>query len=344
MRKGTNTKKDVLLELPNHQHRVIIPLYIPHENDYYKEAFQIFEMCLHSLRKTASSALVISVVCNACDANVVKKTSALYETGAIDELVVVRDTIGKLNAILKVLRTSQERLITITDADVLFLNNWEAEVLKVFQSFPKAGVVSPVPLFGNMKKLTFNIWFDYFFSEKLRFKKVKDPEGMTRFVNSIGWPRLDKRFKDVILTLNSTDGCTAVVGCNHMTATYKREVFESMPKGNSAYQLGGNSEYDYLDVPVVKHDGYRLATHGNYAYHMGNTLEDWMVDTCEGLKDVEKSTPATKQLRILKRRKSAFFLKQKLMGKIFRNVGVQKWFYRKKGLEKAKLEYFFPKK
>lgn len=344
MRKGTNTKKDVLLQLPNHQHRVIIPLYIPHENDYYKDAYQIFEMCLSSLRKTACSSLAVSVICNACDLTVVKKVSELYQQGEINELIIVNDAIGKLNAILKVLRTAEERLITITDADVLFLNNWEQEVLNVFNAFPKAGVVSPVPLFGNMKKLTFNIWCDHFFSKKLQFKKVKDPEGMTRFVKSIGWPRLDEKFKDVILTLSSKNNITAVVGCNHMTATYKREVFNSMPEGNTKYQLGGNSEYNYLDIPVVKHDGYRLATYGNYAYHMGNTLEAWMTETYNNLKNIDKNTIETGHLKLLQKNGWAFFTKQKLMGKIFKYPAVQKWFYKFKGLEKDKLAYFFPKK
>jgi hypothetical protein len=54
-------------------------------------------------------------------------------------LIIEKDLIGKINSILKVLRTAEERLITITDADVLFVNGWEQAVLNVFEAFPKAG-------------------------------------------------------------------------------------------------------------------------------------------------------------------------------------------------------------
>jgi hypothetical protein len=340
MRKGENLKKDVLLEDAENFHRVIIPLYIPHENDYYKDAFDIFDMSLRSLHKTSVNALVVSVICNACASNVTTKVFALHKEGKIDELIIVNEAIGKVNAILKALRTARERLITVTDADVLFLNGWELAVLDVFKAFPKAGVVSPVPLFGNQKRLTFNIWFDYFFSKKIRFKKVKEPEGMTRFVNSIGWPWLAEKYKDVILTIMSKNGITAVVGCGHMAATYKSEVFNSMPKANTQYQLGGNSEQLYLDFPVVKHDGYRLATYGNYAYHMGNTLEDWMKEAYAGLHEETKSNDSP-QLTHLPRKNLNYLIKQKLFAKLFKVKVSQKLFYRFKGLKKDKLTYFF---
>jgi hypothetical protein len=39
--------------------------------------------------------------------------------------------------------------------------------------------------------------------------------------------------------------------------------------------MGGNSE-GYLDSLPLKKDYWRVTTQDNYAYHMGNTLEDWM--------------------------------------------------------------------
>ena len=34
----------------------------------------------------------------------------------------------------------------------------------------------------------------------------------------------------------------------------------------------------YCDQPINSSGGMRLATYNNYAYHMGNTVEDWMRD------------------------------------------------------------------
>ena len=46
MRKGDNpTKIGKLVEKTPCEHRVIIPLHVPNEEGYYKDAYKIFELC-----------------------------------------------------------------------------------------------------------------------------------------------------------------------------------------------------------------------------------------------------------------------------------------------------------
>jgi hypothetical protein len=165
MRKGKNPSKDIILQQNRSNHRFIVPLYIPNEEGYYDDAFRIFTYCLFSANKTSISQLKVSVISNgSCDA-VNTKLLQLQQEGQIDELIIEKDSIGKINSILKVLRTAEERLITITDADVLFVNGWEQSILNVFEAFPTAGSVSPVPVFRTHFRLTSPIWFRYLFSK-----------------------------------------------------------------------------------------------------------------------------------------------------------------------------------
>ena len=60
-------------------------------------------------------------------------------------------------------------------------------VVNVFEH-SKSGAVCPVPVFRKHLNLTSNIWLRYIFSKKLYFRPVKNPEALTRFANSIGWP------------------------------------------------------------------------------------------------------------------------------------------------------------
>ena len=41
--------------------------------------------------------------------------------------------------------------------------------------------------------------------------------------------------------------------------------------------MGGDSER-YLDTLPLEKDYWRLTTYDNYAFHMGNTIEDWMFE------------------------------------------------------------------
>jgi len=307
---------------------------------YYKDSFEVFNMSLQSILKTSATKLKISVVSNGSCNEVNTKLSKMQNIGLIDELIIEKEAIGKINSILKALRTAQERLITITDADVLFLNGWEEEVIKVFKSFPKAGMVSPVPIFRTQLRHTTNIWLRYFFSNKLKFREVKNPEALTRFANSIGWSYLSDNLKDVILTLNSKNNTTAVVGNSHFVGTYKKEVFAMLPSGNSTFKLGGSSEELYTDLPVIKSGGYRLATYDNFAYHLGNTIEPWMLEENARIKEVNKTKIDLSKLYVLKPNRFKYFFTEKIFNKLFYIKRFKKMSYKLKGLNKTQLTNF----
>lgn len=341
MRKGTNLSKDVLITPSDSSHRVIIPLYIPFENDYYKDAFKIFEYCLFSIIKTSATKLKISVISNnSCD-SINDKLYTLQKQGDIDELIIEKEAIGKVNSILKALRTAEERLITITDADVLFCNGWEDAVVTVFESFPKAGAVCPVPIYRKHFHLTSNIWMRYLFSKKLFFRPVKNVEAMTRFANSIGWPWLDEKWRDVIGTLKANNGTIAVLGCSHFVATYKREAFEQLPKNNSKYKLGGDSEFLYTDEPVLKMGGYRLSTYDNYAFHLGNKIEPWMEEQFDSLNTVhEKNKNDYSKLNKLKNNKLGYFFSENIFKKLLYFNRIKNSLLKYKGLTQEQLKNF----
>lgn len=340
MRAGKNISKDKIIDVKVVAHRVIIPLYIPEEQNYYQDAFNIFLMCLSSISSTSLSPIKVSVISNGSCNSVNSKLFELHTSGKIDELIIEKESIGKINSILKALRTVEERLVTITDADVLFLNNWERKILEVFNAFPNAGMVSPVPMYRTQFRHTSNIWFDYFFKDSLKFKPVKNPDALEMFAKSIGWSYLSDKLKDVIATVSSKDGVIAVVGNSHFVGTYKKEVFNALPKYSSKYKLGGTSEANYLDIPVLKMGGYRLATNDNFAYHMGNKKEDWMDRVYNDLRKEEKSYNDFENLKVLRADKLNYFIKVKLFKKLFYYTFFKKFLFKKKGLSKTQINTF----
>ena len=144
MRVGFNPNKDKVLSKSDYTHQVVVPVYIPHQNDYFKDSFQILQLCLESLFKTCHDKTYITIVNNGSCIEVVNYLNQLQQEAKLQE-VIHTTAIGKLNAILKGLSGHQFPLITISDADVLFLNNWQKATYEVFEIFPRAGVVSPVP-------------------------------------------------------------------------------------------------------------------------------------------------------------------------------------------------------
>ena len=129
----------------------IIPVYIPNQEGYFKESFAVLKLCLNSLFKTCHKQTYFTIVNNGSSKEVSAYLDGLFQENKIQELIQT-SAIGKLNAIFKGIAGQQFPIITITDADVLFLNNWQQETYAVFEAFPKTGSVSPNGVFKLLKE------------------------------------------------------------------------------------------------------------------------------------------------------------------------------------------------
>ena len=98
-------------------------------------------------------------------------------------------------------------------------------------------------------------------------------------------------YKDIHLNKNltiSNNNGSAVIGAGHFVATYRGNCFDGIKNRFSYYSLGGNSEKILLDKPAEDKGYWRLSTAGNYAYHMGNVFEDWMLETFSAIEENKK--------------------------------------------------------
>lgn len=293
MRVGFNPNKDKVLPKSDYTHQVIVPVYIPHQNDYFKDSFQILELCLESLFKTCHTKTYITVVNNGSCIEIVNYLNQLQQEDKLQE-VIHTTAIGKLNAILKGLSGQDFPLITITDADVLFLNQWQKATYEVFEAFPKAGIVSPSPNPKMLRYYTANIIVTTLFSKKVAFTSVKAKDDMIAFAKSIGNESL---YKSVHLEKNLTiksNSVEALIGAGHFVATYKGVGFNKLQQRFSKFSLGGDSEAFILDKPATDMGLWRLSTPNNYVYHLGNVKEKWMQDEFDNI----TSTSSTFENRV----------------------------------------------
>ena len=139
MRKGLNPHKDKPQEQSEFVHQIIIPVYIPNQEEYFKDSFRILQICLESLFKTVHKKTFISVINNGSCNEVKEYLDGLFISKKIHE-VIHTTNIGKLNSIVKGLVGNNIELVTIADSDVFFLENWQQQTVKTFNAFPKTGM------------------------------------------------------------------------------------------------------------------------------------------------------------------------------------------------------------
>lgn len=329
MRIGNNPNKDIVQPKSDYYHQVIVPVYIPNQEGYFKDALRILELCLTSLFETKHHKTYITIINNGSCKEVKVYLETLFLQGNIQELMHTPN-IGKFNAILKGLVGNDMELVTIADADVMFLNNWQIETVKIFEQLPKAGVVGLTPQFKMFESYCGNVIYDNLFNRKLRFIPVKNREALIRFYDSLGWKRdYNKDFLNHIFGLKISSDFKVLIGAGHFVATYKKDVFKNI-NSFSQYKLGGDSEI-YLDKLPLKKDYWRLTTYDNFAYHMGNTYENWM-------SEVKFNSLATDLPKNFEKRKTnshfLYFIKNRLLPKIIFNKNIIGLFFTWKKLPK----------
>jgi hypothetical protein len=339
MRVGFNPNKDKVQETSVFFHQVIVPVYIPNLEGYFKDSFKILKLCLESLLKTSHAKTYIAVVNNGSCIEVINYLDDLYLQGKIQELIHT-SAIGKLNAVLKGLAGHNFTLVTVSDFDVLFLKDWQKETYKVFQKFSKTGAVCPTPSSKSLKSNSFNIWFDLLFSKSLRFTKVKNPQALKAFATSVGNPNMYNNLQlEKYLTVANGD-FKAVVGAGHFVTTYRKEVFEKSDMKYSSFMLGGDSEDKLLDLPVIKKGMWRLSTEDNFAYHLGNVEEQWMKETLDKIKPNDFFPELVSNLPDIKFSKVTFIVKSILFKKIITRKKLWNYCLELKGLSKEEVKKY----
>lgn len=290
MRVGSNPQKEERKVTLTTHHRIVVVVYIPNDEGFYKDSFEVFKTCLDSLVSTINSKAAITVVNNGSHQKTCDFLNSYLSDNKIDTLISHNTNIGKIDALIGAARGSREPYITLTDADILFVAGWQEKVEEIFAKFPKVGSVSPIPV---QKGLYFGTSFVLLqiLLGKIHFKLAPIPENFVaynRYMESINWNVETK--DDINWAIVEKNGVKATVGSGHQVLTINRDIlFEKTPSNPSLTLVGGKSENNYVDFPIDKSGSLRLSTYNNYAFHMGNKLESWMLEVQKTSENIAKN-------------------------------------------------------
>ncbi|MEI6864477.1 glycosyltransferase family A protein [Flavicella sp.] len=278
MRIGVNPEKNKNSQIQYKKHRIIIPVYIPESDDaYFMNLLAVFKVSMNSLLNTIDiNNTLITVINNNCKKEVTKYVNSLLSEGLIDKHVIYKENYGKVFTILSEARASYEDFITIADADVFYFNEWENKVFEVFRNFEKAGVVAPLPsphaaLYNNVS-LFGCLW------GRPKMKNVVDSDSFKLFEEGTNNSKIfqDRKYnwkeKQYYLEHNSIKTC---VGSGHFIATY-RNIFKQIAILKPKYVFKQADENKHLDQPFDLLGLCRLSTLTTNAYHLGNTIPNWV--------------------------------------------------------------------
>jgi hypothetical protein len=292
MRIGSNPNNHKTIDLSVKSHRIIIPVYIPNNEGYFADAFNVFKVCITSLLKTINNDSLITLISNDSSKEVNDYIYQLWTDKKIDKAVFNIENIGKINAIITETRASFEEFISYADADVFFDKGWLKQTYSMFQNVPKAGFVSMNPTPRNYTHSESTIFANLY---SILFKKQKTStvcsyEDLEHFHKSIG---KDSNFTDNIF--NSYVYCISkenyIIGAGHFCCTIRKTpTLKLVPKERSNIGVSGGSESIYLDIPFDKTGLWKISSPKSYVWHMGNVLEkEWANDKLNSIENFKEA-------------------------------------------------------
>lgn len=290
MRIGKNPDNHKIFKLTQTHHRVIIPVYIPNSEGYFKDSLNVLKVCIESLLLTINQDTAVTLISNASSNEVNNYLKELWTKGKIDKVVFNKENVGKMNAVLSETRASFEKYITYSDSDVFFDAGWLHQTFTIFQKFPKAGFVSMNPMPGSYGFASSAIIDNLLFLQKklTKINSITTYSDLAHFHESVGRAEniTQKLFSEKALVLSNGE-TKCYIGAGHFCCTINKEaILKYIPTEKS--NMSG-SEKTYLDEPSEKSGCWRVSSTKAYVWHMGNILEpDWVALKMNELKEFDE--------------------------------------------------------
>lgn len=278
MRRGSNPAKSASQLAAFRRHHVIIPVYIPELSGYFAQLPEILGLCLDSLEATAGDSVDVTVVANGCCPEVVEQLQAR----SLSQLVMNARNLGKVDALASVARGSYAEIITMADADVLFLPGWQQAVEQLFSTFPECGMVTPFPgvdieWFATSATIL-GAW------PRLKRRDLVPASDLADFAASIDQPEFFAKASPPLVV--EREGVQACVGCRHFVASWRRGILAGMPAEPSRVAIVQDSERRWIDEPADRLGYWRLSTTRAFVRHLGNSPAPWMHECLTAMEPV----------------------------------------------------------
>ncbi len=287
-----------------HQVTVAVMVYIPDQQGYFKNRFEIFRLCIASIQAHTKVPFDLLVLSNGCCKEIVDQLREMQDKGSIDYLIISEQNLGVIGGYKMIFSAAPGKLVAYCDDDIVFYPDWLEEQIKVLDAFPNVGMVSGVPVRNGadhanqtIKKIMENP------TNGIRLEKARRiPDDWERdWCISTGrdpeeYLESTRQKFDVVII---KDGVEAIASANHFQFVAPKDVIlKALPVDWSRNLM------DSL-VPLeerVDQMGYlRLSTTGRFCRHIGNAISSQVMDELKVLNiDIHTTAVVKKKHWLLK--------------------------------------------
>jgi glycosyltransferase involved in cell wall biosynthesis len=262
---------------------VAVLTYLPNLAGYFEQRLEVLKLVLASLNAHTAPDHELYVFDNGSCETVVDYLVELRQAGQIDCLLLSQRNLGKIDALRILFNAAPGEVIAYNDDDILFYPGWLGAHLEALRLFPRAGMVSGVPVrnaAGHARKSLERLAEQGAPGLSISRERRIPDEWEADWAASTGRdPQAHLQAThgqtDLVLRMQKPDGqgfCEAIGAANHFQfVAPKQVILQALPGSWTGKLMGSMIELD----EAIDNLGYlRLSTAQRYTRHLGNSLSE----------------------------------------------------------------------
>lgn len=274
MRVGQNPIKSVEKIDPPAPVTVVVISSIPFLSGYYAESLEVLKLCLESLHAHTVGKYDLLVFDNGSCFEVREYLLEEQSAKRIDFLLLSERNIGKPGAWNAAFAAAPGDFVAYADSDVYFYPDWLAASIETLKAFPKAGVVTAMPMLIPEKNSTATIsWAKLQSGVKVERGQLLPWEDFWRHARSLGDSEQQaRRFYVENRAIRITHkGKRYFAGAAHFQFTARKSALQAVLPIPAERPMG---RVRLLDEAMNVAGYLRLCTENWYVQHLGNVVPE----------------------------------------------------------------------
>ncbi len=284
MRFGQNPSKSGIQAFLPSSLGVALLTYIPSQDGYFTDVLDIFKIQLASLHQNTSEPFDLLVFDNGSCEAVQDGLRELQRQGQIDWLLLSTVNLGKTGALNWILSAMPNEWICYSDSDVFFRKGWNAACRELLETFPDAGVVTAQPsFFENLKEES--VALQLLQAKGYRVSPTRpQPWIVKEYTVGLGADAAQEQgllTREIPTVHDLEDTPRAYTGASHMQFLGKRERLQQILPLPAKFALSTDEDREF-DTRIDRKGWLRLSTLTPYVVHMGNQIDESLLDEVAG--------------------------------------------------------------
>jgi len=251
---------------------IAIVTYIPYLNGYYEDALDVLKISLESIWANTSTSYDLRVFDNASCQVVQDYLVEAHNQEHIQYLILSDKNIGKAGAWNLVFSGAPGEIIAFGDSDIYYYPGWLSAQLKVLELFPRAGMVTGMPMWSPEEFSTGTIkWAEENSDVHLEHGKLLTWEDYWQHSSSLGTPieKAREHYASCQDYMIEYLGKTFFVAAGHFQFVARKQILQCVIPIPSKRPMG---QVRLLDIALNEGGYLRLSTPEWWVRHMGNSI------------------------------------------------------------------------